>query len=86
MSYPTKVQVIKRKNSEQWYINFPAAIAKAMGFERGEIVEWVIEEDGTLVLLRQKSKNLRLRNQEIVSEKLNINLYNLRDFTVIFCP
>jgi hypothetical protein len=30
MGYPTKVQLIKRRQSEQWYINFPAAIAQAM--------------------------------------------------------
>jgi hypothetical protein len=55
MGYPTKVQLIKRKKSEQWYINFPAAVARAMEFERGETVEWVIENKGCLVLQRQKT-------------------------------
>jgi hypothetical protein len=54
MGYPTKVQLIKRKESEQWYINFPAAVAQAMEFERGETVEWIIEDKGNLVLRRQK--------------------------------
>lgn len=53
MGSPTKVQLIKRKQSEQWYINFPAAIAQAMEFERGETVEWFIEDKGTLALKRQ---------------------------------
>ena len=53
MGYPTKVQLINRKQSEQWYINFPAAIAQAMEFERGETVEWIIEDKGSLVLRRQ---------------------------------
>jgi bifunctional DNA-binding transcriptional regulator/antitoxin component of YhaV-PrlF toxin-antitoxin module len=53
MGYPTKVQLIKRQQSEQWYINFPAAIAQAMEFERGETVEWIIEDKGQLVLKRQ---------------------------------
>jgi len=44
MGYPTKVQLIKRKQSEQWYINFPSAVAQAMAFERGETVEWPIED------------------------------------------
>lgn len=52
MGYPTKVQLIKRRQSEQWYINFPSAIAQAMEFERGEIVEWLIEDKGQLVLQR----------------------------------
>jgi hypothetical protein len=52
MGYPTKVQRIKRKASEQWYINFPAALAQAMEFERGEIVEWLIETRHRLALVR----------------------------------
>lgn len=52
MGYPTKVQLIQRQNSEQWYINFPAALAQAMEFSRGEIVEWIIEDRGQLRLRR----------------------------------
>jgi hypothetical protein len=54
MGCPTKVQLIKRKQSEQWYINFPAAVAQAMEFERGETVEWIVEDKESLVLRRQK--------------------------------
>lgn len=52
MGTPTKVQLIKRKQSEQWYVNFPAAIAQAMEFERGETVEWFVEDKETLALKR----------------------------------
>lgn len=52
MGFPTKVQLIKRQKSEQWYINFPSSIAQAMEFERGEIVEWIIEDKSQLVLRR----------------------------------
>jgi len=52
MGYPAKVQVITRKNSQQWFINFPAAVAYAMEFERSEMVEWIIEDKGHLVLRR----------------------------------
>ena len=52
MGYPTRVQLIKRKASEQWYINFPAALAQAMEFDKGEVVEWVIQDRSTLVLRR----------------------------------
>jgi len=54
MGFPTKVQLIKRRKSEQWYINFPSAIAQAMEFTRGEVVEWIIEDKGQLVLRRQQ--------------------------------
>jgi hypothetical protein len=53
MGFPTKVQLIKRKDSEQWYINFPSAIAQAMEFQRGEVVEWIIEDKSHLVLRRR---------------------------------
>lgn len=54
MGYPTKVQLIKRKASEQWYINFPSAVAQAMQFQRGETVEWIIEDKSQLVLKRHE--------------------------------
>lgn len=55
MGFPTKVQLIKRQKSEQWYINFPSAIAQAMEFKRGETVEWIIEDKAQLILRRLNS-------------------------------
>jgi hypothetical protein len=52
MGFPTKVQLINRKKSEQWYINFPSAVAQAMEFEKGETVEWIIEDKANLILHR----------------------------------
>src|SRR4030067_127849 len=52
MGYPTHVQRIKRKNSEQWYITFPSAVAQAMEFAPSELVEWIIENRSQLVLNR----------------------------------
>jgi hypothetical protein len=57
MGYPTKVQIIKRKNSEQWYVNFPAVLAKAMEFEKGEIVEWVIKDRYAVTLQRKEARD-----------------------------
>jgi hypothetical protein len=55
MGFPTKIQLIKRAKSEQWYINFPSAIAQAMEFDRGEVVEWLIEDKHTMILKRDES-------------------------------
>jgi len=63
MGFPTKVQLIKRKQSEQWYINFPSAVAQAMDFERGEIVEWFIEDKGALALKRKEVPLLVLKKK-----------------------
>jgi len=66
MGYPTKIQLIRRSKSEQWYINFPAVLAKAMEFEKGEVVEWLIEDKQRLILKRSDkvvtSKKKRLTN------------------------
>lgn len=55
MGFPTKVQLIKRKASEQWYINFPSALAQAMEFSRGETVEWLVEDKSLLALRRPQA-------------------------------
>ena len=52
MGYKTKIQLIKRAKSEQWYVNFPAAVAQAIEFEQGEVVEWLIDDNQNLVLQR----------------------------------
>lgn len=56
MGFPTKIQLIKRAASEQWYINFPSAVAQAMEFEKGETVEWIIEDKKKMFLQRSESK------------------------------
>jgi len=56
MGYPTKVQLIQRNTSKQWYVNFPSALAQAMEFEKSEVVEWIIKDKDTLVLQRKARK------------------------------
>lgn len=57
MGFPTKIQLIKRVKSEQWYINFPSAVAQAMEFDKGEVVEWIVESKNKLTLKRTPKKN-----------------------------
>ena len=52
MGCKTKVQVIQRKNNEQWYLNLPLSIAQALEFQRGEVVEWIVENSKVLGILR----------------------------------
>lgn len=56
MGFPTKIQLIKRAKSEQWYVNLPSAIAQAMEFERGEVVEWLIENKHKMILKREETQ------------------------------
>ena len=66
MGFPTKVQLIKRKDSEQWYINFPSALAQAMEFQRGETVEWIIEDKSQLVLRRRSAPASTLKKTILI--------------------
>lgn len=54
MGYKTKIQLIKRKNSEQWYVNFPSQVAQVMSFKKGEEFEWNLKDESTLQLKRIK--------------------------------
>lgn len=55
MGFSTRVQCIKRKASEQWYINFPSALAQAMDFAQSETVEWHVEAKNLLALRRPEA-------------------------------
>ena len=52
MGFKTKVQLIQRQESQQWYINFHSACAQMMNFRKGEVVEWEITPTGDLMLRR----------------------------------
>ncbi|MBL7123998.1 MAG: hypothetical protein ISS14_03810 [Actinobacteria bacterium] len=54
MGYTAKIQQITRKDFNQYYINFPRAIAMAMNFSKADPVEWEIEDKDTLILKRKK--------------------------------
>ena len=71
MGYKTKVQSIKRKNSEQWYINFPSAIAQAMEFSHSENVEWIISDKKNLILHRPEAPEdpIRIKKNGVLSSE-----------------
>lgn len=73
MGFPTKVQLIKRKASEQWYINFPSALAQAMEFSRGETVEWLVEDKALLALRRLQPPPLALKKTPLASSPSSPN-------------
>ena len=63
MGYPTKIQLIKRANSQQWYVNFPAAVAQAIEFNAGEVVEWIIDDHQRLILQRSQESVEELKKK-----------------------
>jgi hypothetical protein len=73
MGFPTKVQVIKRKASTQWYINFPSAVAQAMEFQPSETVEWIVEDKAQLVLRRLNPPPSAIKKKTKVSSNTSKN-------------
>lgn len=54
MGYKVKIQKVDRGNTKSFYVNFPAAVAEACNLEKGEEMEWVIEDRNCFVLKRVK--------------------------------
>lgn len=52
MGYKAKIQRVDRGKTKSFYINFPAAVAEACNIEKGEEMEWLIEDKNTFVIKR----------------------------------
>ena len=53
MGYPTKLQrITRKKGADQYYINFPTAVAEALEFEKGETIEWIIADKANIIAHR----------------------------------
>jgi bifunctional DNA-binding transcriptional regulator/antitoxin component of YhaV-PrlF toxin-antitoxin module len=53
VGYQSMVQVIQRGGkNRQWYLICPAPLAQALEIEKGEVIEWVVEDKHTLILKR----------------------------------
>jgi hypothetical protein len=52
MGYQSKLQVIERGQNRQFYLICPAALAQALEMEKGEELEWVVEDKSTFRIKR----------------------------------
>jgi bifunctional DNA-binding transcriptional regulator/antitoxin component of YhaV-PrlF toxin-antitoxin module len=52
MGYKAKIQRVDRGLTKSFYINLPAAVAEACNIEKGEEMEWLVEDKNTFVLKR----------------------------------
>ena len=59
MGYKTKIQKVERPTNRSFYVNMPTALADAIELEKGEEMEWEIENKNVLILKRVKNKKLR---------------------------
>ena len=54
MGYRTKIQLIRRKDSQQWMFNIPAAIGAALELNKGELLDLTVKTRNYLVVRRLK--------------------------------
>jgi antitoxin component of MazEF toxin-antitoxin module len=64
MGYIIKVQKVERPTNRSFYLNLPAVLAEALDIQKGEQLQWSIEDKNTLILSRLKTqKTRRLRHK-----------------------
>ena len=59
MGYLVKIQRVERGKTKSFYVNFPAAVAEACNIEKGEEMEWIIEDKNTFTLQRIEKSTIR---------------------------
>jgi len=65
MGYLTKVQVIERANdTRQYYLICPAPLAQALELQKGEEIDWEVEDRNTLILTRVRPMQSRRRSHK----------------------
>jgi len=64
MGYKVKIQKVERGATKSFYVNFPAAVADAALLEKGEEMEWLIEDRNNFVLKRIKQTKTNLPKKE----------------------
>ena len=61
MGHKIKIQRVERGTTKSYYINFPAALAEAAQIEKGEELEWLMEDRNLFILRRVNPKKSVLK-------------------------
>jgi hypothetical protein len=62
MGYQSKVQVIERGGIQrQFYLICPAPLAQALEMEKGETIEWIVEDRWTLTVRRLAGESAKAK-------------------------
>lgn len=67
MGHQIKIQRVERGQTKSYYVNFPAALAEAARIEKGEEMEWLVEDRDTFVLRRVKPAKPLLKRKKSLS-------------------
>ena len=67
MGHKIKIQRVERGTTKSYYVNFPAALAEAAQIEKGEEMEWLLEDRNTFLLSRVKPKKSVIKGKKPLS-------------------
>jgi antitoxin component of MazEF toxin-antitoxin module len=63
MGYRVKVQKVERPTNKSFYVNLPAALAESAEIEKGEDMEWQVEDRNCFILRRVKARKSLLHQK-----------------------
>ncbi len=63
MGYRVRIQKVDRPSNRSFYINFPSPIADAVNMQKGEELEWFVEDRNTFVVKRIKPRKSFLKKK-----------------------
>jgi len=63
MGHKIKIQRVERRTTKSYYVNFPAALAEAARIEKGEELEWLMEDRNIFILRRVIPKKSVLKRR-----------------------
>ena len=64
LGYNVKIQKVERPTNTSFYVNFPAAIAEATDVQKGEEMEWFVEDRNTFILKRIRDRKSFLNKKK----------------------
>jgi bifunctional DNA-binding transcriptional regulator/antitoxin component of YhaV-PrlF toxin-antitoxin module len=56
MGYKVRIQRVDRPTNRSFYLNFPSPIADAVNMQKGEELEWFVEDRNTFVVKRVRPR------------------------------
>jgi antitoxin component of MazEF toxin-antitoxin module len=61
MGYKVRIQRVDRPTNRSFYLNFPSPIADSVNMQKGEELEWLVEDRNTFVVKRVRPRKSFLR-------------------------
>jgi bifunctional DNA-binding transcriptional regulator/antitoxin component of YhaV-PrlF toxin-antitoxin module len=63
MGYKVKLQKVERPTNRSYYVNLPVVLAETLGFTKGDVLEWSVKDQTTLLLHRISSGTTAVRSR-----------------------